>query len=167
MPLLLGFREAKLRKRKDAHAHPSSLQSRPLHPRKNPRQSTTNPPATPPPPCLRGSSSPAGGIPPWLTGPESSSLNDFFPSASSFRELGFSGRVGGSRLSQSYPRSRAVGGTGSFCGGWAVVPGSALMRGVSGAAAATCGEIGGSDRGAGPGLPFCLLWLWLGIGGGE
>lgn len=62
--------------------------------------------------------------------------------------------------------------SGSFCGvlGACVVLGSALMRGVSGAAAVTggdYGESGASDRGAGPGLSFHLLWLWLGIGGGE
>jgi len=46
------------------------------------------------------------------------------------------------------------------------------MRCVSGAAAAVggvgvYGEAGGSGWGAGPGKSFRLLWLWVGIVGGE
>ncbi|CAO2179775.1 unnamed protein product [Urochloa humidicola] len=47
--------------------------------------------------------------------------------------------------------------------------GSALMRCVSGAVggASVYGEDGGSGWGAGQGKSFRLLWLWVGIGGGE
>jgi hypothetical protein len=63
-------------------------------------------------------------------------------------------------LSGSLSGRRCTAGSGSGS-----VPSAAWMRCVSGAGAYD--EAAASGRGAGPGLSFHLLWLWVGIGGGE